>query len=81
MRELAYTDPFVKVLKEATLVRLDQMAAEDRQRRKELARVQQQERAAQRVAIQRALLEVRFTYTYRCVCMIVCVCVCVCVSE
>jgi hypothetical protein len=65
MRELAYTDPFVKVLKEGILQRLEQMAAEARLRRHRLAIEAEQGRHARRQAIERALLEVG---TRRCPC-------------
>lgn len=58
MRELAYQDPFVKILKETILQRLEQMAAEARLRRHRMAVEAEQGRSAMRQAIERSLIEV-----------------------
>eukprot|EP00047_Mylnosiga_fluctuans_P023677 m.143599 g.143599 ORF g.143599 m.143599 type:complete len:1523 (-) comp9665_c0_seq1:137-4705(-) len=57
LRELAYTDPFVKVLKEAILQRLEHMAAEARLRRQRHRIEAEKDRIARRAAIERALIE------------------------
>ena len=58
MRELLYTDPFMKVLKNAILQRIEQMAAAARLQRHRQAVEAEQGRHARRQAIERSLLEV-----------------------